>query len=51
MRAAPLLSIRQVFGDLIDHGAFVATLTSWLTSLHADGSEATLSSARRMLIF
>jgi mannitol 2-dehydrogenase len=47
----PLLSIRKVFGDLIDHGAFVATLKAWLTSLHADGAEATLSSARRMLIF
>ena len=47
----PLLSIRKVFGDLIDHGAFVATLKAWLTSLHADGAEATLSSARRILIF
>jgi mannitol 2-dehydrogenase len=47
----PLLSIRKVFGDLIDHGAFVATLRAWLTSLHADGAAATLSSARRMLSF
>ena len=47
----PLLSIRKVFGDLIDHGAFVATLKTWLTSLYADGAEATLSSARRTLNF
>jgi mannitol 2-dehydrogenase len=47
----PLLSIRKVFGDLIDHGAFVATLKEWLTSLYADGADATLSNARRMLNF
>jgi len=47
----PLLSIRKIFGDLIDHGAFVATLKAWLTSLYADGAKATLSSARRKLIF
>jgi len=47
----PLLELRKVFGDLIDHGAFVATLKAWLTSLHADGAEATLSSARRRLSF
>ena len=47
----PLLSIRKVFGDLIDHGAFVAKLRAWLTSLYADGAAATLSKARRTLIF
>jgi|SRR5215469_11837254 len=47
----PLLSIRKLFGDLIDHGAFVATLRAWLKSLYADGAAATLSSARRMLVF
>ena len=47
----PLLSIRKLFGDLIDHHAFVATLESWLTSLYSDGAAATLSRARRMLIF
>jgi mannitol-1-phosphate/altronate dehydrogenase len=47
----PLLDIRKVFGDLIEHGAFVTTLKAWLTSLHADGAKATLSSARRMLNF
>jgi fructuronate reductase/mannitol 2-dehydrogenase len=46
----PLLSIRKVFGDLIEHDAFVATLEAWLTSLHADGAEATLSRARRILM-
>lgn len=47
----PLLSIRKLFGDLIDHGAFVATLQAWLTSLYADGAAALLSKARRMLSF
>jgi mannitol-1-phosphate/altronate dehydrogenase len=47
----PLLSIRKLFGDLIDHGAFVATLKAWLTSLYADGAAAMLSKARRMLSF
>jgi mannitol 2-dehydrogenase len=47
----PLLSIRKVFGDLIEHGAFVATLKAWLTSLYADGAAATLASARRVLGF
>lgn len=47
----PLLSIRKLFGDLIDHGAFVATLKAWLTSLYADGAAAMLSKARRMLRF
>jgi mannitol 2-dehydrogenase len=47
----PLLSIRKLFGDLIDHGAFVATLKSWLTSLYAEGAAATLANGRRMLNF
>jgi mannitol-1-phosphate/altronate dehydrogenase len=47
----PLLSIRKLFGDLIDHGAFVATLKAWLTLLYADGAAAMLSKARRMLSF
>jgi len=47
----PLLSIRKLFGDLIDHGAFVTTLKTWLTSLFTDGAAATLSNARRMLSF
>ncbi len=47
----PLLSIRKLFGDLIDHAAFVATLRAWLTKLYADGAAATLSNARRMLNF
>jgi mannitol 2-dehydrogenase len=47
----PLLSIRKLFGDPVDHGAFVVTLKAWLTSLYADGAAATLSSARRMLNF
>ena len=47
----PLLSIRKLFGDLIDSGAFVATLKAWLTSLHANGAAATLSNARRKLVF
>jgi mannitol 2-dehydrogenase len=45
----PLLSIRKLFGDLIDHGAFVATLKTWLTLLNADGAAAMLSKARRKL--
>ncbi len=47
----PLLDIRKIFGDLIDHEAFVATLQGWLTSLYADGAAATLASARRRLDF
>ena len=47
----PLLSIRKLFGDLIDHAAFVTTLRGWLTALYADGAAATLSNARRMLNF
>jgi mannitol-1-phosphate/altronate dehydrogenase len=46
-----LLGIRNVFGDLADHSAFVATLGIWLTSLHVDGATATLSQARRLLDF
>jgi mannitol 2-dehydrogenase len=46
-----LLSIRKLFGDLIDRGAFVATLKGWLASLHANGAAATLSNARRKLVF
>jgi mannitol 2-dehydrogenase len=47
----PLLSIRKVFGDLIEHRAFVATLKAWLILFYADGAAATLASARRMLSF
>jgi mannitol 2-dehydrogenase len=47
----PLLSIRKLFGDLIDHGGFVATLKAWLSSLYADGAAATLAGARRTLVF
>jgi mannitol-1-phosphate/altronate dehydrogenase len=47
----PLLSIRKLFGDLIDHGGFVATLKAWLTSLYAFGAEATLAGARRRFSF
>jgi mannitol 2-dehydrogenase len=47
----PLLSIRKLFGDLIDHDGFVATLKAWLTSLYAAGAAATLAGARRMLVF
>jgi mannitol 2-dehydrogenase len=47
----PLLSIRKLFGDLVDQGAFIATLKAWLTSLYADGAKATLSKARHTLVF
>jgi mannitol-1-phosphate/altronate dehydrogenase len=47
----PLLDIRKLFGDLIDDGAFVATLGAWLKSLYEDGAVATLAGARRRLIF
>jgi hypothetical protein len=47
----PLLSIRKLFGDLIDHGGFVATLKAWLSLLYADGAAATLAGARRTLVF
>ncbi len=47
----PLLDLRKVFGDLIEHGALVATLGAWLTSLYAEGAAATLASARRRLMF
>jgi mannitol 2-dehydrogenase len=46
-----LLSIRKLFGDLVEHGAFVATLKAWLTSLYADGAAATLAGARRKFSF
>jgi mannitol 2-dehydrogenase len=47
----PLLSIRKLFGDLIEHEDFVATLERWLTTLHAQGAKATLSDARQALGF
>ncbi len=47
----PLLSLRKIFGDLVDHEAFVATLEAWLTSLYSDGARATLSRARCDLAF
>jgi mannitol 2-dehydrogenase len=47
----PLLRISKIFGDLVDHAAFVATLKRWLTSLYADGAAATLFNARRVLSF
>jgi mannitol 2-dehydrogenase len=47
----PLLGLRKLFGDLIDHDAFVATLTGWLTSLYAKGATATLADARAGLAF
>jgi mannitol 2-dehydrogenase len=47
----PLLAIRSLFGDLIEHRTFVDTLEAWLTSLHVDGTRATLSKARSALDF
>ena len=47
----PLLAIRQIFGDFIEHQAFVETLQQWLASLHAKGAEATLSQAQLRLGF
>ncbi|MFV3126696.1 mannitol dehydrogenase family protein [Niveispirillum sp. KHB5.9] len=47
----PLLGIRPLFGDLVGHEAFVATLRTWLTSLHVHGARTTLSHARARLGF
>lgn len=47
----PLLSIRKLFGDLIEHDDFVSTLGRWLAALHAHGARATLTDARRTLGF
>ena len=47
----PLLGLRKLFGDLIDHDSFVDTLTGWLTSLYAKGATATLADARAGLAF
>lgn len=47
----PLLGIRKLFGDLIEHEGLVRVLKEWLGSLYAIGAEATLRDARRRLAF
>lgn len=41
----PLLSIRPLFGDLVDRADLVAVVGDWLGQLHAEGVAATLQQA------
>jgi mannitol 2-dehydrogenase len=48
---APLLSLRQLFGELGDNPALVRPLGGWLASLYDNGARATLEQARRQGLF
>jgi mannitol-1-phosphate/altronate dehydrogenase len=48
---APLLSLRQLFGELGDDQRLVRPLGAWLASLYEQGSRATLESARQRGLF
>jgi mannitol-1-phosphate/altronate dehydrogenase len=47
----PLLSLRQLFGELGDDQRLVGPLAAWLASLYEQGSRATLQSARQQGLF
>jgi fructuronate reductase/mannitol 2-dehydrogenase len=47
----PLLSLRQLFGELGDDPRLVRPLGAWLASLYDQGTRATLQSAHQRCIF
>ena len=47
----PLLTITSLFGELIEHSAFVDSLEYWLSKLYSIGAKATLAAARNELKF
>lgn len=48
---APLLSLRQLFGELGDDARLVQPLATWLASLYNSGARVTLEEARRQGLF
>ena len=51
MNPRPLLTIISLFGELIEHSAFVDRLEYWLSKLYSIGAKATLAAARNELKF